>query len=105
MGKMDNHRYAVPAVVIVVFAAESLSAVVGSDEEDRMLIPVRLFSGFEEESQGIVGIGDHLAEWVRAFGELTFAFGLHGVGVVRRNGENTCKERLREIVQAACHEL
>ena len=102
---VDEHGDAVPAVVVVVFAGESLSAVVGGDDEEGVGVPFGLAGGVEELAEGVVGVGDHAAERVGSFGEVAFMLGLHGVGVVRREGEDAREEGFLEGAELAAEEL
>ena len=43
--RIEHHGNAVPAVVVVVFAVETLARVVGGDDEEGVLVPVGLAGG------------------------------------------------------------
>ncbi len=95
-GVEEYHGYAVPAVIVVVFAREAVTAVVATDDEEGVVVPRMLFGGGEELAQGVVGVLHALEYGVATFDIAVFVLFGDGEGVVRGDGEDGGEEGLAE---------
>ena len=76
---------------------------VGHNDEKSVVIPRLRRSGGEELAQSHIAVVHAFQNGMVALAELAFIFFGDGVGVVRRDGENASKERLRGACQLQSH--